>query len=114
MRPLASPPVLVRFPPPDGTTFPTVSVGGAPALSPDGTQIAFVTESERGRQLWVQSLDTFEARALAGTEGAANPSWSPDGAALTFSTDDSLKRVDCDGREVRRLASGAHGGKRRS
>lgn len=103
-RQLTSPPQIVRLPPPDGTTFPTVSVGGAPALSPDGARIAFVAEGETGRQLWVQSLDTLAAQALAGTDGATHPSWSPDGETLTFFTDTSLKSVARDGRDVRTLA----------
>ena len=67
--------------------LPTVSfeVATAPtddpslALSPDGTQIAFVANRDRAPVLWVRSLDAIENRVLPGTEGASFPFWSPDG-----------------------------------
>jgi Tol biopolymer transport system component len=44
-------------------------------------------------QLWIRSLDTPEARALPGTEGASRPFWSPDGTAIAFSAGDELRKV---------------------
>jgi eukaryotic-like serine/threonine-protein kinase len=38
------------------------------AISPDGLKIVFVARSENGSQLWLRSLDSSSARALAGTE----------------------------------------------
>ncbi len=96
--------------PPEGTSFPTVSVGGAPAVSPDGRLIAFVAEGPKGRLLWVRSLDTFSARPLAGTEGASHPSWSPDSRSLAFFANLSLKRVDVAGEEPQVLAPASIGG----
>jgi hypothetical protein len=60
---------VVRFsiplPPQENLTF------AAPYLSPDGRQVAFLSENAEGRtQLWVRSLDSLESRPLAGTEGA--------------------------------------------
>jgi eukaryotic-like serine/threonine-protein kinase len=45
-----------------------------PALSPDGTMIAY---SENG-QLWIRNLDQTTPRLLPGTEGAVRPFWSPE------------------------------------
>ncbi len=67
------------------------------ALSPDGTQIAFVANQARAPVLWVRSLDAIESRALAGTEGARFPFWSPDGRTIRFFADDKLKRIDVAG-----------------
>jgi tRNA A-37 threonylcarbamoyl transferase component Bud32 len=67
------------------------------ALSPDGTQIAFVANQDRVPVLWVRSLDAIENRALPGTDGARFPFWSPDGRALGFFADDKLKRIDVAG-----------------
>ena len=67
------------------------------ALSPDGTQIAFVANQNRVPMLWVRSLDAVENRALPGTEGASFPFWSPDGRTLGFFADDKLKRIDVAG-----------------
>ncbi len=92
--------------PPDGTTFPGAS-GGAPAVSPDGRQIAFVATGSGGPLLWVQSVDAFDARPLSGTEGAAAPFWSPDGAWLGFRAGSSLKRVSMAGGQPQVLARAA-------
>ena len=64
------------------------------ALSPDGTQIAFVANQDRLPVLWVRSLDAVENRALAGTQGASYPFWSPDGRTIGFFADNKLKRID--------------------
>jgi Tol biopolymer transport system component/tRNA A-37 threonylcarbamoyl transferase component Bud32 len=67
------------------------------ALSPDGTQIAFVANQDRVPVLWVRSLDAIENRALPGTEGASFPFWSPDGRTIGFFAGDKLKRIDVAG-----------------
>jgi hypothetical protein len=103
-RPAAAPrPLRFTIPPPEGTTFPTVSVGGAPAVAPDGQLIAFVAEGSDGRRLWVRSLEAVDARPLPGTDGAANPAWSSDGRSLTFFAGGSLQRVGLDGQPPRPL-----------
>ena len=80
--------------------------GGAPALSPDGTKIAFVAQGRAGKSLWVQSLDAFDAKSLTGTDGAAAPFWSPGSDELAFFADGSLKAVKLDGGAPRVLATG--------
>ena len=67
------------------------------ALSPDGTQIAFVANQDRVPVLWVRSLDAIENRALPGTEGASLPFWSPDGRTIGFFAGNKLKRIDVAG-----------------
>jgi eukaryotic-like serine/threonine-protein kinase len=91
----------VRFlvSPPEGWNVPTQTINGISptplALSPDGRQLAFVaTDAENKTQLWVRSLDTLTARALAGTEGATLPFWSPDSRSLGFFADGRLKKID--------------------
>ena len=92
--------------PPEGYSFAPLMEGGAPALSPDGTRIAFVAQRGAERSLWVQSLDAFDARSLTGTDGAAAPFWSPDSDELAFFADRSLKTVRLDGGAPRALATG--------
>ena len=48
-------------------------------------------------QLWVRRLDSLDAQPLAGTEGAANPFWSPDSRYIGFFADSKLKKVDVSG-----------------
>ena len=71
---------------------------GVPAISPDGRTIAFIaTESDGRSRLWVRRLDLLAAQALAGTEGAAAPFWSPDSRAVGFFVRGELKKVDVEG-----------------
>jgi len=51
---------------------------GAPAiLSPDGTILAFVARQEGQTRIFVRKLEQLQAAALAGTEGATSPFFSP-------------------------------------
>ena len=71
-----------------GTTAPL-------AVSPDGHRIAFVAMNTDGKYvLWVRSLDTLTAQALAGTEGASSPFWSPDSRFLGFFAGGKLKKIE--------------------
>lgn len=66
--------------------------------SPDGTRIAFVGQDRVGtRRVWFRPLDAAAAQPLAGTEGARDPFWSPDGHSIGFFTDGTLKRIDAAG-----------------
>ena len=62
------------------------------ALSPDGLKIAFVSGSNSS--LWLRSLQSGEARPLAGTEGAAFPFWSSESRSIGFFAGGKLKRID--------------------
>jgi serine/threonine protein kinase/Tol biopolymer transport system component len=65
------------------------------AISPDGRMIAFVASDEGRARLWIRSQNSTTPRALAGTDGASLPFWSPDSRAVGFFADDGrLKRVD--------------------
>ena len=88
------PPVarVVRFqvPPPGDLNFSSP----ASLLSPDGTLLAFAARGPTGVvQIWVQSLDSLQPRPLAGTEGGADPVWSPDSRFLAFAQLNHVKKV---------------------
>ena len=84
----------------------------APAISPDGTQVAFWAPDERGRvMLWNRRFDVPDARPLAGTEidgDPYQPFWAPDGRALAYFSDGKLKRVGLDGGAPQPLADAMH------
>jgi Tol biopolymer transport system component len=68
-----------------------------PAVSPDGRRIAFVANADGKSFLWVRDLDALSARALAGTEGADHPFWSPDGRYVAFFGGGKLKKIEAAG-----------------
>ena len=76
----------------------------APIVSPDGKYIAFAaapTSGQTGRSgLWIRGLNSNNAKALPGTEGAASPFWSPDSRFLGFWADGKLKKIDLAGSAV--------------
>jgi len=67
---------------------------GAPVLSPDGRQIAFVGAPVRGSHTIVLlRLSTGEAAQIEGAQGGTFPFWSPDGKYLGFFADGKLKKI---------------------
>jgi Tol biopolymer transport system component len=92
----------------------------APALSPDGSMLAYVRLGEDGNtQLWVSRIDGSDRRLLsanAPTAPAANasPDWSPDGQRLAWATGApgalriAVIKADGSGRQV--VSAGVAGG----
>jgi eukaryotic-like serine/threonine-protein kinase len=54
------------------------------AVSPDGSRLVYLGDAERTSQLFVRSRDQLDATPLPGTEGAINPTFSPDGHRVAF------------------------------
>jgi Tol biopolymer transport system component len=82
------------------------------AVSPDGRAIAVVLVKDGRQQIWIRALDSLELTALEGTDGAADPFWSPDGRSIGFFADARLKKIGRAGGPVQTLcdALGALGG----
>ena len=68
--------------------------GTAAVLSPDGSLLAFVGKSADGeRQVYLRRMDHLEPTPISGTEGAAQPCFSPDGRWIAFIADNKLKKI---------------------
>jgi len=82
------------------------------AVSPDGRAIALVLVRDGRQQIWIRALDALELTALEGTDGAADPFWSPDSRSIAFFADARLKKIGRSGGPVQTLcdALGALGG----
>jgi len=66
-------------------------------LSPDGTRLVYVAARGQQRQLYLRRLDRLEAEPIAGTAGARNPFFSPDGQWLAFFQNFKLKKIALSG-----------------
>ena len=60
-----------------------------PSFSPDGKQVAFVSDRSGAPNLWVANADGTQPRQLSRTEGFGydyvSPTWTPDGNAVVVS-----------------------------
>ena len=71
---------------------------GPPVVSPDGRHVVYRLNTEESKELlWLRALNSFDARPLAGTEGALQPFWSPDSRSVAFFANTKLKRIDISG-----------------
>ena len=94
-------PTVVRsfIPPPAGTSFVTLApAAGTPVISPDGGRLIFAARDDKGKnQLYIRALSSVTATALAGTEEASYPFWSPDSRQVGFFQGGKLKKIDANG-----------------
>jgi TolB protein len=90
---------------PDGSDQASLGVeGSAPAWSPDGSQIAFGSDTG----IEVMNSDGTGQRHLTHGYGDSDPTWSPDGKLIAFgNTYGQLYVIGVDGGDLRRIAPGA-------
>lgn len=92
--------------PPPGSSFLPYNF----AIAPDGSRLAFVALGPAGKTaLWVRALSSSNAQQLAGTEGAIQPFWSPDGLHIGFFAEGRLKSLDLVNSAVQTLCDSAGG-----
>jgi len=99
-RPSPQPSAAIAFEvnPPPGIRFAPIGARGGSAISPDGKMLAFFGANLKQEDLlYVRPIDSIEARALPGTQGAGRPFWSPDSKSIGFVGEGKLKRIDIAG-----------------
>ncbi|MGH9399613.1 MAG: TolB family protein, partial [Thermoanaerobaculia bacterium] len=99
-KPVASAPRAIRFgvPPPANGSFAYDVEESFLAVSPDGSQLAYVAWDTQGpSRIFLRPLSAQEARPIPGTEGARSLFFSPDGKTIAFFASGKLKRVELSG-----------------
>jgi len=86
--------VTVRVPP--GSAL-ALGRGPSVALSPDGQRLVYAADSHGVVRLMLSAIGRGESAPVAGTEGASEPFFSPDGRWLGFFADDTLKKIRVEG-----------------
>jgi Tol biopolymer transport system component len=67
------------------------------AVAPDGSRVAFIAVRDGVRRLYLRQLESGEATAVSGSEGAEYPLFSPDGQWLAFNANGNLLKVSVTG-----------------
>jgi eukaryotic-like serine/threonine-protein kinase len=100
-------PLTASWLPPVDTEFTSV-VSGAPALSPDGSKLAFLTGDPSETKLWVRDITTGAVHQTE-VERPTFPFWSPDGKYIGFFSAGKLKKVALAGGPVQVLCDAPEG-----
>jgi len=80
----------------------------SPAITRDGRTVAYVTQQGLDApQLYLRDLNAFEARVVAGSSGAVQPFFSPDGKWVAFFGQGQLQKAEVTGGAPIRLAEAA-------
>lgn len=100
----------------DGVTTPvspSTTLDSAPAISPDGTEVAFRSARAGSSEIWVAKIDGTQPRRLTFVDGpvTGSPRWSPDGKSIAYDTrldgHADVYIMQADGKNPRRITSQA-------
>ena len=101
-------PITASWLAPNDTDFSTVTLG-APALSPDGSKLAFLTGDAADSRLWVRDIPTGAVHSIDDADRPRFPFWSPDGKSIGFFSTGKLKKVALAGGPVQVLCDAPEG-----
>ncbi len=93
------------------TKGPLGALNVEPAVSPDGSQIAFASDRAGNTALYVMNADGTNVKRLTQFKEFANaPSWSPDGKQIAFAGQDDgtfdIFVINADGSNLKRITQG--------
>jgi Tol biopolymer transport system component len=95
--------------PPEGEHFRNEETGSVVTISPDGTNIVFVSYIGDTSYLFLKRLDAFEALRLPGSESAEGPFFAPDNTWVGFFADGVLKKVSLHGGQPQTICEAKSG-----
>ena len=104
LKPSPAPPsqpvtrTVIALPP--GQQLAGLESAPAIALSPDGSNLAYVARQGGAQQIYLRAMDSLEAKPILGTDGAFNPFFSHDGQWVGFFAGGKLKKASVSGRAV--------------
>ncbi|HEX8817966.1 MAG TPA: protein kinase [Terriglobales bacterium] len=101
-------PFTASWLPPAGVEF-TAVTDGPPALSPDGSKLAFLGGEITSSRLFVRDVDTGAIREIEGVDRPAFPFWSPDGKYLGFFSGGKMRKVAAAGGPVQVICDAPEG-----
>jgi eukaryotic-like serine/threonine-protein kinase len=107
-RAASAPPAVTRLviQSPAGTQI--ISGHREVAVSADGRQVAFIARGAADQHIYVRRLDELESHQVAGTEGAGDLAFSPDGRGLVFHAGNKIRKVSLSGGSPTVLADAVH------
>jgi serine/threonine protein kinase len=80
---------------PDNTNLAPSTI--ALAVSPRGDRFAYIASTGGAQQMFLRSLDQFDAVPVPGTDGASDPFFSPDGQWIAYFTNSKLLKISVSG-----------------
>jgi hypothetical protein len=88
---------------------PGAEVTSYPAITRDGRTVAYVAQQgTEDSHLYLRDLNSFEARAVAGSSGARQPFFSPDGKWVAFFAQGQLQKAEVAGGGAIRVVGAAY------
>ncbi len=78
---------------PPGQQLAGLDRGPAVALAPDGSLLAYIACQGGAQQIYLRPMDGLEAKPIAGTDGAIDPFFSPNGQWVGFFAGGKLKKA---------------------
>ena len=81
------------------------SMSDLASISSDGKLLCFIARNGENRQIFVRSLESFEVRALEGTDNpTSGVQWSTEGNSILFQAEGKIKVVNATGGAPRSVA----------